>query len=404
MTSQPLVQTPLRIPRCLLYRDAIRRRLTPTRTPRLIAFLFLGETLLIPHLYPIVEAVADEATDLGIECWCATSVHEDLLFSWLGKAGLLERVRVRRAPGFVERPGSQFGQSARLPSKLPMLLRLAPHLLRARVVVCAEQTSLWIPTLLPMFPARFVKTSHGVGSMSARDDRRRRAAYRMLLPSEREKATYTVRRHPCERLVVTGYVKSCFRPTVPRSALFADDKPVVVYAPHWQRHRSSWWTWGSQIVAMLAEQHDWNVILAPHQRLSERDPEVVRLIGKAGELPHVHADHDSFSMVDGTYMAAADLYLGDTSSQVMEFLERPRPCVFLNPQKLDWTTMDDHDFWRAGDVVDGLSDVLPALRQAVERHPDYEAVQLEIAGSALGDTSGKAASAAARAVLDAARP
>lgn len=370
----------------------------------MIAFLFLGETLLIPHLYPIVEAVAAEAPGLRIDCWCATSIHEDLLADWLSTAGLRDRVRVRRAPGFVDRPEARSGQNPQLPSKLLMLLRLVPHLMRVKVVVCAEQTSLWIPALLPMFPARFVKTSHGVGSMSARDGRRRRAAYRMLVPSELEKATYTTRRHPSDRLVVTGYVKACFRTTVPRTALFNDAKPVVVYAPHWQRHRSSWWAWGPQIVAMLADQRKWNVILAPHQRLPERAPEVVRVMDEAARLPHVHADHDSFAMVDGTYMAAADLYLGDTSSQIMEFLERPRPCVFLNPDAADWRVTDDHDFWRAGEVVDSLSDVMPALSRAADHHSEYEPVQRDIATLALGDTSGMAALVAARAVLESLRP
>ena len=34
-----------------------------------VAFLFLGETLLIPHLYPIVEALVAVAPDLPIDLW-----------------------------------------------------------------------------------------------------------------------------------------------------------------------------------------------------------------------------------------------------------------------------------------------------------------------------------------------
>src|SRR3546814_2958571 len=37
------------------------------RVTRPVAFLFLGETLLIPHLYPIVEALAEAVPDLPIE-------------------------------------------------------------------------------------------------------------------------------------------------------------------------------------------------------------------------------------------------------------------------------------------------------------------------------------------------
>ena len=74
-------------------------------------------------------------------------------------------------------PAGADGRNPPLPAKIPTLIRLIPHLRRARAVVCAEQTSLWLPRALPFLPP-FVKTSHGVGSMSARDDPRRRAGPR----------------------------------------------------------------------------------------------------------------------------------------------------------------------------------------------------------------------------------
>lgn len=364
-----------------------------------IAFLFLGETLLIPHLYPIVEALAAQASDARIECWVATSVHEGLLSGWLAEAGLSDRVRLRRVPGFLDLPDLERGENPPLPPKLPMLARLLPRLWTARIVVCAEQTSLWLPTVLPFWHTRFVKTSHGVGSMSARDDRRRRAAYRMLVPSDREKATYTARGLPDAQLVVTGYVKAGFRGLARPPKLFADDKPVVVYAPHWQRSRSSWWQWGRQVVAMLAAQDRLNVILAPHQRLVEKAPEVREVLAGVAHLPHIHTDLDSFAMVDGSYMGAADLYLGDTSSQVVEYLIRPRPCVFLNPETLDWRATDDHGFWECGEVVDRLEALPAALDRAFAEHPRYQAEQRAFAADALGDASPEAAKRAAAAVL-----
>lgn len=368
------------------------------RTPR-VAFLFLGETLLIPHLYPIVEALAAEAPALDIECWVSTSVHEGLLTGWLAEAGLAHRIRLRRAPGFRDVPQLRHGENPPLPLKPPMLARLVPRLLGAKVVVCAEQTSLWMPTLLPFLPMRFVKTSHGVGSMSARDDRRRRAAFRMLVPSEREKATYTSRGLPDEQMVVTGYVKAGFRGLARPPKLFADDKPMIVYAPHWQRHRSSWWQWGRSVVEMLAAQDRFNVILAPHQRLVEKGPGVREVLASVAHLSHVHTDLDSFAMVDGSYMGAADIYLGDTSSQVVEFLIRPRPCIFLDPQAIDWRATDDHSFWACGEVVDRLESLPAAIDRAFEMHPRYEAEQRAFAADALGDASPEAARRAARAVI-----
>jgi hypothetical protein len=369
------------------------------KSPR-VAFLFLGETLLIPHLYPIVETLAAEAPDLRIDCWVSTSVHEGLLTRWLAEAGIdARRVRVRRAPGFRNHPQLLHGENPPLPAKLPMLARLAPWLLPARVVVCAEQTSLWLPNALPFLPMRFIMTAHGAGSVSNRKDGRRRRAYRLFLSSDREADELAVTGKDRARMVTTGYVKAAFTHRTPAQALFAERRPIILYTPHWQRHRSSWWAWGREIVAMLAAQDRYNVILAPHQRLVEKDPAIRAVLEEAARLPHVHADLDSFAMVDGSYTAAADLYLGDTSSQVGEFLMRPRPCVFLNPDRIDWRATDDHGFWECGEVVDALADLAGAIDRAFVDQPRYLDAQRRYVEDVVGDVSPDSARRAACAVI-----
>lgn len=366
-----------------------------------IAFLFLGETLLIPHLFPIVEALADLRPDLPLDLWVSTSTHAQLLAGWTAH---LPQVRIRRAPGFRRLAATAPGERPVLPPKLPMLLRLAPALARTSIVVCAEQTSLWLPRAFPWLRKRFVKTSHGVGSMSARDDRRRMAATYTLVPSEQERATYLTRGMAPDRIEATGYVKAAFRQRTPARALFpddpfADDRPVLLYTPHWQAHRSSWPAWGPQVVEQLGAQRDWNVILAPHQRLIERAPELRETLARVADLPHVHVDLDSFATVDGSYTAAVDLYLGDTSSQLIEFLALPRPAVFLNAHARAWADDPAYAMWRAGEVVDDLADLLPALARAPARHAEYAAIQHDLATAALGDASGGGARRAAEAVL-----
>ena len=363
---------------------------------RPIAFLFLGETLLIPHLWPIAEALAQDAPDVPIELWVSTSIHEVMLGRW---SAPFPNMRVRRAPSFRPVPLPEDGRNPVLSAKLPMLARLVPHLAGAAAIVCAEQTSLWLPRVLPFGLPPFVKTSHGAGSMSARDDRRRRAATLTLVPSEMERDSYIARGLDPARIVATGYVKASFAHRTPARALFTQQRETIVYAPHWQRQRSSWWAWGRQVVAMLCAQDRWNVILAPHQRLLEKDGEVRGILQQAARLPHVHADWSSFAMVDGSYMAAADLYLGDTSSQVMEFMAKPRPCVFLNNNGLDWRATDDHGFWACGEVVDDLARLADALTEAPARHDRYAAEQVRLTKAALGAIDEEAPHRAARAIL-----
>ncbi len=360
---------------------------------RTVAFLFLGETLLIPHLYPIVEALA-ATSDVPIDLWVSTSVHETLLGRWSAR---FPTVRIRRAPGFRTVADDGSGRNPVLPAKIPMLLRLLPALRHARIVVCAEQTSLWLPRLFPM-RARFVKTSHGVGSMSARDDPRRRAAALTLVPSELERRTYLDRGIAADRFVATGYVKADFAHRTHSAPPFAETRPVVLYTPHWQQHRSSWWRWGAEVVRRIVADGRYNLIFAPHQRLIEKAPEVAELMRAIGDLPHVHCDIDGFAMVDGSYTGVADVYLGDTSSQVIEFLTRPRPCVFLNAGGAAWEGDPNYAMWACGDVVGDVADVIAALDRAAVVHAEYAAVQAEFAGESLGAVEGGAARAAGKIV------
>jgi hypothetical protein len=82
-----------------------------------------------------------------------------------------------------------------------------------------------------------------------------------------------------------------------------------------------------------------------------------------------------------TYTDAADIYIGDASSQVYEFIRRPRPCFFLNPRGHAWQDNPDFAHWRAGHVLDRfeqfevafseLPRLTPAIRTQQESLFDY---------------------------------
>lgn len=359
-----------------------------------VAFLFLGETLLIPHLFPVLEALAATEPELRIDAWVATSMHADLIRSWLGDDA---RVRIRRAPGFRDLGAWEAGRNPPLPAKLPLLARLAPRLLRTRVVVSAEQTSLWIPAILPT-RARFVNILHGAGSMMNRDDRRRRAAALTIVAADREQAALAAHGVDPARIAVTGYIKAGFRQRTHATLAFAEERPTLLYAPHWQRHRSSWWDWGAAAIGQVLATGRYNLIFAPHQRLVEKAPEVRAFAAGLAGRGDVHVDLDSFAMVDGSYTAAADLYLGDTSSQVVEFLMRPRPCVFLDPRGVAWAGDPSYDMWTAGEVVTDSAMLSAALDRAMAEHPAFVAAQRRFATGSLGNTDGTAAARAAQTI------
>ncbi len=114
---------------------------------------------------------------LLIDLWVATSVHEELLRKWSAELGPA-RIRIRRAPRFRNLPGYHDGRNPPAADKALVLAGMLPFLLRAPVAVVAEQTSLWVPTVLPWLRRRFIKLAHGSGTLMARDDIRRRSAWR----------------------------------------------------------------------------------------------------------------------------------------------------------------------------------------------------------------------------------
>jgi CDP-glycerol glycerophosphotransferase (TagB/SpsB family) len=76
-----------------------------------------------------------------------------------------------------------------------------------------------------------------------------------------------------------------------------------------------------------------------------------------------------------TYTEAADLYLGDVSSQIYEFLRRPRPCAFIDSHATDWQGDGNFRHWTCGKVLESADDLLAAVDEAFASHADYVAEQ-----------------------------
>src|SRR5205085_183045 len=98
--------------------------------------------------------------------------------------------------------------------------------------------------------------------------------------------------------------------------------------PHFDRSLGSWTAWGPQILRAFAGQRDFNLIFAPHLRLfGSRPAEAIAALAPFREHPGIHIDlGDTTAAIDMTYTRLADVYLGDASSQVYEFLRTPKPC------------------------------------------------------------------------------
>lgn len=86
---------------------------------------------------------------------------------------------------------------------------------------------------------------------------------------------------------------------------------------------------------------------------------------------HILVDLGSEHSCDMTYTQAADFYLGDVSSQIYEFLHRPRPCAFIDSHRIAWHGDSNYRHWISGPVIDGASNLIPTIDAAHTSHAEY---------------------------------
>jgi CDP-glycerol glycerophosphotransferase (TagB/SpsB family) len=190
----------------------------------------------------------------------------------------------------------------------------------------------------------------------------------------------------------------------------ASRKPVVLYNPHPSPHLSSWYKHGRAVLDFFVGNDDYQLIFAPHVMLFERrfvisiDKFRVDSPGKLDprylRSPNIHIDLGSRASTDMSYTMAADIYLGDVSSQVYEFLYRPRPCLFMNSHGIPWQGDRNFEHWTAGPVIDSASQLGSGLRQAIDTHPtQYLPIQQALRAKSFDITEMPASERAVEALL-----
>ncbi len=248
------------------------------------------------------------------------------------------------------------------------------------VLVVAEKTSLILKTRYGLDKLRIVHTRHGAGDRAIGFDKASAGFDHMLVSGRkiRDRLIDEARVDP-RRISVVGYPKFDLAPPTPGvHPVRSDGRPVVVYNPHVSPHLSSWYAAGRQVLDWFVEHDEYQLIFAPHVMLFER-PFVLSIdrfrIDTAGRIeerflraPNIHIDLGSRASTTMAHTDRADIYLGDASSQVYEFLRAPRPCVFLNSHNLDWRDDTNFAHWRTGPVIEDVSDLGGALTRACADH------------------------------------
>nr|WP_218062159.1 hypothetical protein [Endobacter medicaginis] len=249
---------------------------------------------------------------------------------------------------------------------------------------------------------RLIYYPHGFGDRARGFARMVSVFDQVLVPGRK-----TERRMVDEKLVapsridVVGPVKieTCERLRQVGGPLFTLPGPVVLYNAHKAPGLSSWPRFIEPILSRFAAQDEMNLIVAPHIKMFRRRRAAVRARWERRSGGRVLVDVSSERLLDMSYTSAADIYVGDVSSQVYEFLLRPRPCVFLNAARHDWRSDPNFAHWHLGDVVEEPDLLWQAIRDAPARHALYRERQQAVAQASLGTLSPSPAVRAADAIL-----
>jgi hypothetical protein len=363
-----------------------------------IAFLYIAEAYQCYHAAAIAHELASRhgarvTTFYNDE---ATPHHLERIRAALGAEPLPARPLAKPWPArLLKRIGIFVGAQ-----KAAILLAHRWIMEEYDAVVAVENTTATLRRIGVRRP-KLVYIPHGYGDRARGFVRRIRLFDLVLTAGEK-----TTRRMLDEGLIrpghyaVPGYVKvetaQRLRERQPR--LFANDKPIVLYNPHKAPGLGSWPRFIEPMLEAFGAQDEFNLIVAPHVKMFARAPAAERRRWEARSTGNILIDTGSERSMDMTYTSAADLYIGDISSQVYEYLIEPRPCLFLNAHNIAWQDNRSFENWTLGDVVDRPEALMEAVRSAFDRHALYRQRQEELISATIGDRSPGVAARAADAI------
>jgi hypothetical protein len=353
-----------------------------------ICFLFNhDQTHQLAHSLPIALALAAQGEHRITLAYARQSVRAEV--ERQADPALLARVELVQLG--LKRGGSQLlaGMLERLvPATKLLIYRDNLDFFRSfDAVVVSEKTTLLLKTRYGLSNLKLIHTRHGAGDRAIGFNPES-AQFDLVLvsgPKIRDRLMADAGLAPGQ-IALVGYPKfdlcarNRFADTFP-----APERPTVIYNPHPSPRLSSWFKHGTAVLEAFRNQDRYNLIFAPHVMLFARQwvvtidpPSLARVQPPGPEYAHeprIHIDPGSPASSDMSYTNRADIYLGDVSSQVYEFLRTPRPCLFLNSHGVDWRGDPNYLHWQAGPVLDNADDLLAKIDAAVATHPDYAPTQ-----------------------------
>jgi hypothetical protein len=364
-----------------------------------VAVLFIGGMHQALHIAPVAAALAARE-GISVSAYVANADDAVALATLIKRLGAKPlNIIVMALPTWL----------MKLPvfrriSKVMRLLFWCRDIRRHDAILTAERSS----TLLKRLPGQMppmIHIPHGAGDRAKGFEPRLALFDHIIVAGPKDRRRMIAQGLVDEaRCSVSGAIKvaACRRMQRDSAPLFANDLPIILYNPHFDHSLGSWQRFASPLIDAVVADGRYNLIVAPHirmfERASEAEHDVWRRRAVAGR---VIVDLDSERLNDMSYTSVADIYVGDVSSQVYEFLTIAKPCIFIDAHGAAWRDNPDYAMWQFGPVCKDVTQIMDALDHATERHGDFIAVQRRMVADALGDSGDQAAEIAAQQLIEA---
>lgn len=350
-----------------------------------IGFLYNHEAVhQVPHSAPMAASLAREWNSIRVEAIATSQSLADTFGDIATRLGApLVPIRLLLEPAWQRAVANVLDLAVPF-SRLANLRAHAETLARYDALVVTETTSLFLKRWLGPRCPRLIWASHGAGDRAIGFRKEIGKFDRLLLAGDKLRDRMIGEGIASrEQIDIVGYAKfdAIGLHTSSRPRLFDNAQPTVLYNPHFEPYLSSWWKMGEAVLDWFADHPEYNLIFAPHVMLFKRklslsvEHAAVRwrreLPQRFRDAPNIRIDLGSDALFDMTYTRAADIYLGDVSSQVYEFLVEPRPCIFLNSHGAAWRGDPNYAMWQFGPVLDDAAMLGEAIARAPYTHPHF---------------------------------
>lgn len=382
-----------------VFQQTIEPRVDPAN-PQKVCFFFNAQLHHVFHAMPLAVEMSHDPR-FAVDIVAMTDDHIALardIARRHGAAGMnFIRVESPMLAAFTRLTGGA------TPPKLPALAAARRLLAGYDAIVVPERTSLLL-RFAGLHKTTFIHTCHGAGDRAVGYDRRIRQFDFVLLAGEKQRRRMLEKRLIREgHYAVVGYGKFDLTEGRLPDRLFAQERPIVLYNPHFSKRLSSWPAMGLDVIRQFAADDRFNLIVAPHIRLYDncrRRAAMERELAEFAGLGHIHIDLGSPASVDMRYPKAASVYLGDVSSQVYEFVVRPRPCLFLDSHGTDWRADPNYRHWNYGPVHRSADGIVDKVADAVATHEAYLSAQCQGIAETFDREEARPSERAAQAVGD----